>query len=279
MNGSTVIHQLAEQGPKIQMMSFVIQAREDCLIVIDGGNETDAEYLLEYLRTLGGAKPVIAAWFLTHAHADHIDAFMKIMNENPDSVEILGLYCSFPPAEYIEQYEAHEAHTVREFGALMPSLGIPVTVMREGDDYVFDQVSFKVLYTFDPSYTFNAINNSGTVLRMESGGQSVLFLADIGIEAGNKLLRMYSAEELKSDFVQMAHHGQSGVTREVYKAAAPSACLWCTPQWLWDNNAGKGYDTHTWQTIIVQGWMNELGVRHHFVTKDGTHAIVLPMAF
>ena len=109
---------------------------------------------------------------------------------------------------------------------------------------------------------------------MTLGGKTVLFLGDLGIEGGEKLLAMHG-DALKSDYVQMAHHGQNGVTRPVYEAAAPSACLWCAPDWLWDNNAGKGYNTHTWQTVIVRGWMEEMGVKTHYVIKDGDHEIEL----
>ena len=229
MSERTVLHQLAEQGAKVQMMSFVIQTRSGRLVVIDGGNKADADYLLEYLRELGGAVPEIDAWFLTHAHRDHIDAFMKIMSEQPDSLNVHALFYNFPTSDFIGKYEAHEADTIRDFERLLPDLKIPITVMREGDVYALDNVSFTVLYTTDPSFTMNAITNSGTVLRMDAEGQRVLFLADLGIEAGRKLLAVHGADGLKSELVQMAHHGQSGVTREVYEAVSPKACLWCTP--------------------------------------------------
>ena len=116
------------------------------------------------------------------------------------------------------------------------------------------------------------------VFRMTLGGQTVLFLGDMGIEAGRELVTLYG-KTLHSDFVQMAHHGQEGVEKDVYEAIAPRACLWCTPKWLWNNDAGKGYNTHTWQTVIVRGWMEELGVKHHFVNKDGDHEIPIPYCF
>ncbi|MFA6948983.1 MAG: MBL fold metallo-hydrolase, partial [Eubacteriales bacterium] len=118
------------------------------------------------------------------------------------------------------------------------------------------------------------VNNSSIVIKMTLGGKTVMFLGDLGVEAGEKLLGMYG-EKLKSDYCQMAHHGQNGVTREVYAAVAPECCLWCTPQWLWDNNAGKGYNTHCWQTIIVRAWMDELGVSRHYAVKDGDQHIDL----
>lgn len=277
MNNTAMLVQLAEQGPKVQMMSFIIQSRNGHLIVIDGGNKADTGCLLETLHELGGGRPVIDAWFLTHPHCDHIDAFMEIIRGHAGELDIRHVYFQFPEASFIDAYESYEAHTIHEFEELLPRFQHLVTPVNEGDTYTFDGITFRVLAVPDPSVSVNAINNSSVVLRMEAEGQSVLFLGDLGIEGGSKLLQQYGTEGLQSDFVQMAHHGQSGVAREVYEAINPKVCLWCTPKWLWDNDAGKGYNTHTWQTILVRRWMEELGVRRHFVTKDGTHRIPLPM--
>ena len=69
------------------------------------------------------------------------------------------------------------------------------------------------------------------------------------------------------------------MAKTLYADIAPKICLWCTPQWLWDNDAGQGYNTHTWQTVIVRGWMEELGAQRHIVAKDGTQSLTLPAAF
>ena len=60
------------------------------------------------------------------------------------------------------------------------------------------------------------------------------------------------------------------------QAVAPRVCLWNTPDWLWNNDAGNGFDTGPWRTVEVRGWMEELGVRRHFVSKDGEQTICLP---
>ncbi|MCR5263003.1 MAG: MBL fold metallo-hydrolase, partial [Clostridiales bacterium] len=96
----------------------------------------------------------------------------------------------------------------------------------------------------------------------------------LGVAGGEKLLAC-NGDKLKSDIVQMAHHGQNGVDRPVYEAIAPKICLLPTPQWLWDNDAGKGYDTHTWKTIVVQGWMREIGADEWYIAKDGEQMIEL----
>ena len=122
----------------------------------------------------------------------------------------------------------------------------------------------------DESIKQNEVNNSSVVLRIEAADRSLLILGDLGVEGGDRLLATNPSELIKADYVQMAHHGQNGVGKNVYEAIDPDYCLWPTPDWLWENNAGRGYDTHIWKTIVTRGWMSELGIKWHYIMKDGT---------
>ena len=103
-----------------------------------------------------------------------------------------------------------------------------------------------------------------------------MILGDLGYEAGEQLMSALPAAELKSDYVQMAHHGQRGVGQALYELIAPTCCLWCTPSWLWDNMGPNGYDTGHYQTVVVRGWMSSLGcVERHYRMMDGDQAIQL----
>ena len=59
----------------------IIFETENALIVFDGGHAGEAEYLHEYLVGLGGH---VSAWFLTHAHNDHVNAIFEILNQHDD---------------------------------------------------------------------------------------------------------------------------------------------------------------------------------------------------
>ena len=263
----------------VQMNSFIITTADGKVIVIDGGFRCDAEKLISRLKEItGNNTPHIDAWFLSHAHCDHIDAFMEIIEKHPDELSFDRVYYNFPSVKYFEAYENHEAHTVAEFYALLPRFADKACIVSQYDSYVIGEAKIELLYSPDPDFTHNAVNNSSIVFRLTLGKKTVIFLGDLGVEGGRKLLRLHG-ERLKSDYCQMAHHGQNGVGRGFYEAAAPKACLWSTPDWLWNNDAGGGYNTHSWKTVEVRGWMEELGVRHHFVNKDGTQVIILPYGF
>lgn len=107
---------------------------------------------------------------------------------------------------------------------------------------------------------------------MDIGDKSILFLGDLGVEGGEKLLASPYRNRLKADYVQMAHHGQTGVSEEFYKTVNPKFCLWPTPDWLWDNKKGKG----PWKTLEVRAWMDKLDIEKHYVAKDGLQRIDIP---
>lgn len=277
MQNKNIIHLLHNQTPE-QMMSFIIQTDDGKLIVIDGGTEGDAEYLLENLRSISGAeRPVVDAWFLTHAHSDHINAFLKIVGMK-DAVRVGKLYYNFTSRQFMHRNEPMFAEEIDAFYDKLPLFAGCAEIISTGDCYQVGSAKFDVLLTPDSRMCQNAGNNASSVLRMTLAGQTVLFLGDLGVEGGEKLLEMYGGG-LKSDFCQLAHHGQSGVERDVYEAVSPKGCFWCTPQWLWDNDNGGGYNTFIWKTLQVRQWVQEIGVRENYVIKDGSCHVELPHAF
>lgn len=265
------IYQLKEATPnRIQMMSYIFRAEDGALAVMDGGNWGDGEHLLEALRAVSGCRrPHIVAWLMTHAHLDHVDAFRYLMDCHPGDFSLEKLYYCFPSQPYLDAYEPEEAHTLREMTELMGKMA-PDTLHRvEGGERInVGGLRFTVLLTPDEAPRANVINNASVVYRVEGGGVSALFPGDLGVEGGERLLSLYG-QALKSDIVQMAHHGQNGVDYPVYEAVRPAVCLWPTPPWLWDNDPGSGYNTGIWKTLCVRGWMQELGAERHAAAKDG----------
>lgn len=274
MNGKNKLHQLTSQCGG-QMMSYVIETADGKLIVIDGGYESEAAYLLNYMKELKGSDTVhVDAWLLTHKHSDHILALVQLINEDRSDLTIDKVYLRFPSTELVEKYENESLLTSQKFAAVEEKLRTMAEVIEfeEGMKLDIGTAHIDVLWVSDFSEPNNFINNASTVFRVTMNGTSVLFLGDLGVESGIDLLNKQGAN-LKSDYVEMAHHGQNGVDRPVYEAIAPKGCFWDTPKWLWENNAGKGWNSHIWKTVIVQGWMAQLGVKEHYITKDGTNTV------
>lgn len=273
MSGKNVIHMLANSS-HVQMESFIIEEESGKLLVIDGGNKVDAPHLLEKLKEISGQeKPHVDAWIFTHAHDDHMDAFFDLMENQPDSFEFDNIYCCFPSVQYLATGEPNGgARTLGTFNSMLNRFGDRVVTVSVDDVYYFGTAKMEVLYTVDCTIKDDVVNNSSLVFKLTLGSKTAIFLGDLGESGGDKLLAA-KPDQLKSDICQMAHHGQDGAKRSLYEAIAPEACLWCAPDWLWDNDRGNGFNSDIFFTVIVRGWMDEIGVKKNYCIKDGDQSI------
>lgn len=262
------IYILSNEAGK-QMNSFIITTKEGGLIVIDGGWRDDALKLLGKLREISGEdKPFVDAWIMSHPHSDHICAFMELIEKHKDEFDFGKIFYNFPSVQFIGLASKPDADVMEQFYRDLPLFADKVNIVTQGDRYEIKGALFEYLYTHDPIFSRNVVNDSTSVFRMTLSGKKFMFLGDLGPEPGNKLVAMHG-DALKADYCQMAHHGQCGVGKNVYEAVRPEKCIWCTPLWLWNNDAGKGFNTHVWKTVEVRGWMEELGVRKNITLIDG----------
>ena len=86
-----------------------------------------------------------------------------------------------------------------------------------------------VLYTHEVMAPENLayFNNSSMVTRFTIAGQTITFLGDIQNEGSTAMVKMYG-KNLKSDIVQVSHHGWVGATKSLYQNQDPSVLLWPT---------------------------------------------------
>lgn len=253
-----------------QMMSYVIQTRGGKVVVIDGGMAGDAAYLADFIKGLGNS---VEAWFISHAHNDHFDALREIL-KMPGEMSIKAIYGSMPDEAWISRVGSDsEKESFRLFNQALADAGRTVIELSLGQVLEIDGVRFEVLGVKNPEIAHNAINNSSVVLRISDTAKSVLFLGDLGVEGGDKLLKGPFAGRVHADYVQMAHHGQNGVNEAFYQRVNAMYCLWPTPKWLWENDNGGGRGSGPWRTLEVRAWMEKLPVKTHFVMWKGLHKI------
>jgi beta-lactamase superfamily II metal-dependent hydrolase len=255
---------------RTQIMSYVLRSAGGKLIVIDGGMVGDADYLRKFLVDQGG---VVDTWFLTHPHADHVMAFATILTD-PGPLQIRDVYASMPDEKWMDKYANKvDVWEYREFVGAVRRANRSLTELSLGQTFLIDGIHIEVLGVKNPELHANPLNNSSVVLRVWDDVKSVLFLSDLGVEGGDKLLRSPYRSRLHCEYVQMAHHGQNGVNEAFYKVVNPACCLWPTPRWLWDNDMGKGKGSGRWKTLEVRAWMDKLGVKQHHVMADGLYRL------
>lgn len=268
-----VLWQLPAQTAS-QMNSYVIRTANGKIIVIDGGTAGDAEYLRGFIAALGNN---IDIWFISHQHEDHFGALMVILNK-PGDIKIDKIYGSFLDEQWIKTYEdrhnppGYEDYYCKQataFNEAVQKAQQQVIEHTLGQIIRIDGVTIQILGIKSPEITENPINNSSVVMRVWDDGKSILFTGDLGVEGSDKLLAGDYKEHLKSDYVQMSHHGQHGATEAFYRAVEPKYCIWPTPLWLWDNDNGGGENSGPWVTLEVRGWMDKLKVQKHYRLFDG----------
>ena len=240
--------------------SYVIQTANGKVIVMDGGYAVEKDYLRGFIDALGGK---VDAWIVSHPHDDHISALMAFL-ENPKGLKIDKLYHSRFTDELIES-ESEAAPITRKFYSLLDAAtDMEVVDCHCGDEFELDGVNFKVLGEKNPELAnVNPYNNSSMVLKMWDNQKSFIFLGDLGVEAGQKLLNSEYAADLECDYMQMAHHGQDGCDKHFYESVKFRACLWPSPKWVYNAPLGR------LKTAEVRDWMKELGITEHYVSNEG----------
>lgn len=283
----TLLYQLTETSKF--MMSFVIVTKNNNCIVIDGGREEDMPLLKEYV----GSRH-ISAWILTHPHSDHISGIMsEIKKNNLADFDVEKIYYNFPPISlmdktedvpdvkyYVSEFNDGLVEFVNETEPLIKDIS---HIVKQGESIQIDECKIDFIFTFHDGIYSNMMNDASLVFKVNAPNKSVLFLGDLGPDGGDILFRE-SRHLLKSDIVQMAHHGHMNVGMEVYAAVMPEACLWCCPEWLYNEAEVPNYLSDVeklrkmkrirmYGTAVTRGWMELLGAKKHYVTKDGTQCI------
>lgn len=287
-NSETVLWALKETS--IYMMGIVVVTRDDNVIVIDGGRREDMPLLKEYI---GGRH--ISAWILTHPHEDHISGLVYELETNGGAdFDIGAVYYSFPPYDKLinkqdvpdlDYFRRELNEMLPRWNAVLPRLADKTHIVTQGESLTVDEVKIDFIFSYHEGLYSNLINDSSLVFKLTAPNKTVLFLGDLGAEGGDILFRE-SRHLLRADIVQMAHHGHMNVGMEVYAEVMPEACIWCCPDWLYNEAEIPEYLSdfdklrrmgrlRLYGAGLTRKWMDILGVKTHYVTMNGTQRIVL----
>lgn len=253
--------QIANRSYK-QMMSYIIDCPEGGTIIIDGGMycDEDADNLYRELEKRGKK---VDLWFFTHCHADHYGAWLKLAERNGFDIDIEKLCFNFPTREWLMTKE--DVRYTQKFFSLIDKKQFNIVTPHYGDSFSCGGICIEILNEPVNYQNYRSINPTGIILKAHFPKQSVLFLGDYDIDAEEDYKKYFSTEKLRCDIVQMAHHGQNGVSRSFYEFVMPKYCLYTTPDWLWENKKGRG----PFATLETRLWMAEMQVLRNFPMCDG----------
>ena len=178
-------------------------------MLIDAGTNSSEEALTSYLDSVG--VNAFEYVIFTHPDADHIGGADRVMREYavknvilPNCVKTTKVY-----ENMITAIEESKANVIE-----------PVS----GTYYQIGDFRFRILAPNSEKYS--STNDYSVVVRATYGAVSMMFTGDA---EGNKegvsekeILKAYSPDELKSDFLKVGHHGSDTSSSEAFiRAVAP----------------------------------------------------------
>ena len=222
-------------------MSYIFRLSDGRFIIYDGGfatNNLDATKISNELiaQAVDKNNIVIAAWFMTHAHADHNGAFRTFVkkyapNNNGSTFTVQNVIRNTPTIadskgaahdnpQYIEDYEQQELY--------LKERGCNLIKTHPGQEFFFADAKITVIYNLEMFLPkqFDYFNTSTSVSILEIAGQKFAMLGDCSEDGSAIIVKNYSGEDLLCDFVQVAHHGYAGGTTALYKLIDPTYVLW-----------------------------------------------------
>lgn len=210
-------------------MSYVIRLRDGSFIVIDGGHDKkiDSDRLYNVMRKQAPDPDniVIAAWFFTHGHSDHTGFFKSFCQTYASKVTVEQFVYNFPSIT-----EVNDAAQIGTTGNIVRYFkNVPVVKAHAGQVFNIRNAKITMLYTNDLwEYSLKALstsNEASLVFTVETEGKKFMVLGDYYDDRG--ILRsLYSASTLKSDIMQVSHHGISNCGTKLYPIIAPEWVLW-----------------------------------------------------
>lgn len=255
-------------------MCYVIQCADGSFFIIDSAhmNSTnDHRRLYDLLCRLvpKGKKIVIAGWFFSHAHQDHIVKFMDFIKAGFDNYEIECLYYNFPDRSVpgSEEWSASDKQTMEEFDELIHAhKELPVVKLHTGQRFFIRNLEFETLATHEDFYPGNlaCFNDSSTILLMTVDGGKTMFLGDSNYTECNIINTRYG-DYMKSDIVQVAHHGLNKDNVDVYRYINAGVALYPTRQ-----------ETYTDCQFTESNKLITKISREIYIAGNGTTAFQLP---
>ena len=254
-------------------MSYVVRLADGSFIIVDGGhnNPVSVQNLYNILKEQAPDPNniVIAAWFISHDHEDHTGIFNTFLGNYKDVITIERFIYNFPGKDL-----GNNSNVDR-------SLRTKIIKAHPGQEFNIRNAKITMLYTMDVYFKDSTVanwdtNNASIVWKMEMNGKTFLSMGDYS-ESGDTLLKLYSAETLHVDVLQLAHHGISGTSANVYTTINPDYAFWPVSnlQLDWNGLNGGPIDLTTgWHGTMNTPILN-MDQSKVFIARDDVYVMTI----
>ena len=202
---------------------ILIQSETGKTMLIDAGNNNDADLIYSYLDSLNIKK--IDFLIGTHPHEDHIGSLDMVIN----NFDIGTIY--MPKV-------STNTKTFEDVLLSIKKKNLSINTALAGININIDKnLNAEILAPNSTNY--DDLNNYSVVMKLKHGNNSFLFAGDAEDISENEMLA--KGYDLKSDLLKVGHHGSdSSSTEEFINSVSPKYAIISVGR---DNNYGHPSDT------------------------------------
>ena len=210
----------------INGMCYVYRLCDGSFIIIDGGSATDgnADRLYAFLQKQAPDPEniVIAAWIFSHDHSDHVGAFCVFAKKYSESVTVERFLFNFPGDSQCTTKSGYGEGAIVKGSIRKYYPAAVIHKVHAGQVFYIRNATVRILLTLEvmQPHTLTYYNNTSVVMQIEAEDVKTLFLGDCGSDEQKDLLKFYFSGTLKSDVLQVAHHGINGCDSDLYGPVA-----------------------------------------------------------
>ena len=254
---------------KVYLMCYIIKLDNGEFLVIDSGSNGCSQYVFDRLMELNNGKDaVIANWMFTHFHIDHVGGFVNFVanDEFMRHVKIKSVTYNFPQKQVLDTAPgAGDINNIKAWKSTVEKTGARVYQARTGQKYYFGGAEIEMIFTYEDLMPFNIFgdrtNPTSSICSIKINGQRFIIMGDACGEASTLCALRYG-DWLKSDYVQLSHHGMGdgGTDVNFYKAIDAPYVL---------------YPGRVYRPSPAEKWACE-NSKEYFLNPEDTTVIALP---
>ena len=191
-----------------QANCLLLNTPDGKVILVDAGNGSDEKVITNYLKNQGIT--TIDAFLLTHPHEDHIGSAAAVLK-------------AFKITRIIMPAATTNTKVFSDLLSTIKSKGLKITKAVPGLKIDLDS-SIKIDILAPNSNSYDDLNNYSVVMKVTYGSTSYMLTGDAEEISETEILsKNYN---LKSDVLQISHHGSSSSTSTQFlKAVSPNKAI------------------------------------------------------
>ena len=253
-------------------MMYMIKTADNKIIMIDGGHSsqlsaTARKALVNYMREITGTpekeKVTIAAWYFTHPHGDHVAAARDFLSSQRAAINLESVIFNFPSYQNESlsgDYDGNTFTLKSTINQYYPD--VLYHKLHTGEKLSIGGVDMEIVYTHEDAVSTEGktrlweMNSASTVMKITIDNKTFMMLGDVYTAGANVIAPMHSKSYLKSDVLQVAHHGYNDMGTLYMRIGAPIALF---------PNAMTAKDHSTYKTVM--GFAKEAYFAHKWTYR------------